>query len=224
MCVFLFFRKAMSFLIELLVLASLPISSMSNIRSISLLVFLKVFWNFRNTSRKRPTVRSKRSQVFYKIVILKKSAKFQRKQQCWSHFFRKSEMKRWRDSSTGIFLRILWNIKEHLFYRTSPIRWSWSLSLKKLYIVGSHEKVFEWLVENEFLSSSKNISPLYSTFFLHFLHNLFFRLMKFQHLIMEKSIQSNYQEMATKRYFLSIYCRNIYVWTLTKMREKLFLL
>ena len=165
-----FSEKLVSFLIELLVLPSLPNRSMSNIRSISSLVFLKIFWNFRNTSRKRPTVRSKRSQVFYKIGILKKSAKFPRKQQCWSHFLRKS---------ADFFLRILWNIKEHLFYRTPPIRWSWSLSLKELYIVGSHEKVFEWLVANEFLSNSKNISPLYHQFFLHFLHNLFFLLMTF---------------------------------------------
>ena len=76
MCVslFFFFEKLVSFLIELLVLASLPNHSMGNIRSISLSVCLKIFWNSRNASRKRPTVRSKRSQVLYKIGILKKSA------------------------------------------------------------------------------------------------------------------------------------------------------
>ena len=71
---FFFFEKLVSFLIELLVLASLPNHSMGNIRSISLSVCLKIFWNSRNASRKRPTVRSKRSQVLYKIGILKKSA------------------------------------------------------------------------------------------------------------------------------------------------------
>ena len=47
------------------------------------------FWISPNTSRKRPTVRSNRSQVFYNIGILKESAKFTQKQQCWSHFWRK---------------------------------------------------------------------------------------------------------------------------------------
>ena len=90
MCVSPFFRKAISFFIELLVLVSLPNHSMSNIRSIPSLVFLKVFWNLWNTSRKSPTIISKRSEVFYKIGILKKSATFLGKQQCWSHFLRKS--------------------------------------------------------------------------------------------------------------------------------------
>ena len=57
--------------------------------------FLFDFWNFRNTFKNRPPVRSKRSQVLYKIGILKKYAKFPWKQQCWSHFLRKSaEIKR----------------------------------------------------------------------------------------------------------------------------------
>ena len=85
---------------------------------------------------------------------------------------------------------------------TEYFRWSWSFSLKKFYLVGFHEKVFEWLVANEFLSNSKNISPLHLHFFLHFLHNLFFLLIKFSRPHHgQRIIQSNYQEMATKRCF-----------------------
>ena len=45
------------------------------IRSICSLVLLKIFWNFRSTSKKRSTVRSYRFQLFYKVGILKKSGK-----------------------------------------------------------------------------------------------------------------------------------------------------
>ena len=105
------------------------------------------------------------------------------------------------DSSTDFFLRILRNIKEHLFYTMPTMEWEFFFK-KFVPCRLSHEKVFEWLVANEFLSNSKNISPLHLHFFLHFLHNLFFLLMNFlrpHH--GQRFIQSNYQEMATKRCF-----------------------
>ena len=82
-----------------------------------------------------------------------------------------------------------------------------------MYIVGSHEKVFEWLVANEFLSNSKNISPLYLQF-LHFLHNLFFLPIKFSTPHHGKIHSIKFSRNGHQNMFLSIYCRNIKVRTL----------
>ena len=49
------------------------------------------------------------------------------------------------------------------------------MSLKKLYILGFYEKVFEWLVT----MIAKIYLHYISIFFLYFLHNLFFLLMSF---------------------------------------------
>ena len=55
-----------------------------------------------------------------------------------------------------------WEFSETLknTYFTEHLRWSWILPLKKLYIVGFQEKVFEWLVANEFqfVTRSREIS------------------------------------------------------------------
>ena len=82
-----------------------------------------------------------------------------------------------------------------------------SLSLKKLYIVGVREKVFECLIASEFLSNSKNLFALIlhlHALFLHFLHNLFFLRMKFL-----TTWRSGPQKV-----FLPTYWRNIWVWKL----------
>ena len=73
--------------------------------------------------------------MFFKIIILKNLPIFLRKHICWSLLLTK--LQAWRrttllkrDSSAGIFMRILQNFSEQLFYRTSPVaasaafRWS----------------------------------------------------------------------------------------------------
>ena len=58
-------------------------------------------------------------------------------------------------------------------------------------------------------------SPLYLHFFLHFLHNLFFLLMKFSTSHHGKIYSINLSRNGHQKVLLSIYCRNIYqVWTL----------
>ena len=69
--------------------------------------------------------RSRRSQKFFKIDISKNFAIFIGKHLCWSlflikfHAFRPSALLA-RDSNTCVFLWILRNYQEHLFYRTLP--------------------------------------------------------------------------------------------------------
>ena len=69
--------------------------------------------------------RSRRSQKFFKIDISKNFAIFIGKRLCWSlflikfHAFRPSALLT-RDSNTCVFLWILRNYQEHLFYRTLP--------------------------------------------------------------------------------------------------------
>ena len=62
-------------------------------RSIFSLVLLKIFQNFRNTSRKKST----QKQLFSRVLqdrFLKKFANFTSKHQCWSHFLIKSPEKK----------------------------------------------------------------------------------------------------------------------------------
>ena len=96
--------------------------------------------------RKISTIKSSRSQVFCKMSVLKKFVKFPRTRQCWGHFLANSrEIKRHQRKRFSLnFVKLL--ITEHL--RTTAFA-SWSLSLKKLYIVDFHENVFELLVTNE---------------------------------------------------------------------------
>ena len=54
-------------------------------------------------------------EVFYKRSCSQKFAIFTGKHLCWSLSFNKRK----RDSNTGVFLRILRNFQEHLFWRTS---------------------------------------------------------------------------------------------------------
>ena len=129
------------------------------IRSIYSLVVLKIFWNFRSSSKKRSTVRGNRSQFFYKIGILKKSGKKTKKTAVLELLFK--EVSKIKETPSQVFS---WEFCETLknTYFTEHLRWIWILPLKKLYIVGFHEKVFEWLVANEFLSNST--SPFFSLF------------------------------------------------------------
>ena len=83
-------EKLKSFLIKRFVSTSLPNRSMNNIHQKHFFIgVLKFFLKFQK-HLKKPTVTSDRSQTFYKIGILKRSAKFTRKQQCRSHFLKKS--------------------------------------------------------------------------------------------------------------------------------------
>ena len=70
--------------------------------------------------------------MFFKIGVLKNFAIFTRKHLCWSLFLTKlqtcgpaTELK--SNSSTGIFLRLLQNLKEHLFCKTSANGCFWNL-------------------------------------------------------------------------------------------------
>ena len=100
--------------------------------------------------RKISTVKSSRSQVFCKMSVLKKFAKFPRTRQCWGHFLVNSpEIKRHQRKSFSLnFVKLLrtpllQNTSERLLLQVGV------LSLKKLYIVDFHENVFELLVTNE---------------------------------------------------------------------------
>ena len=66
--------------------------------------------------------RSSRSQIFFKIGVLKNFAKFTRKQPCWSLFLITLQV--WKpatllkgDSNTGVFLWIWRIFKKSCFYR-----------------------------------------------------------------------------------------------------------
>ena len=66
--------------------------------------------------------RSSRSQIFFKIDVLKNFAKFTRKQPCWSLFL--ITLQAWKpatllkgDSNTGVFLWIWRIFKKSCFYR-----------------------------------------------------------------------------------------------------------
>ena len=69
--------------------------------------------------------RSKHQRCSIKKSILKSFTKFTGKHSCQSLFLNKVASLRpstllKRDSGTGVFLWILWNFQEHLFYRTPP--------------------------------------------------------------------------------------------------------
>ena len=66
--------------------------------------------------------------MFFKIGVLKNFAIFPRKHLCQSYFLIK--LQAWRsvtllkrDSNTGVFLPVLWNFSERLFWRTSANRY-----------------------------------------------------------------------------------------------------
>ena len=67
--------------------------------------------------------KSNRSQMFFKVVIVKSFTIFTGKHLCWNLFleiFRLATLLK-RDSNIGFFLWILWNFWEQLYYRTPPV-------------------------------------------------------------------------------------------------------
>ena len=76
------------------------------IRSICSLVLLKIFSNIQNSSRKKSTVRSSLSQVFYKIGVLKKFAKFTRKHK--TKQLRTTASARWSFSCKNLHIVGVW--------------------------------------------------------------------------------------------------------------------
>ena len=63
--------------------------------------------------------RSSFSQMFFKIGVLKNFAIITGNHPCWRLFLIKLQV--WRYSNTGVFLWILWNFLEKLFYKTPPV-------------------------------------------------------------------------------------------------------
>ena len=63
--------------------------------------------------------RSSFSQMFFKIGVLKNFAIITGNHPCWRLFLIKLQV--WRCSNTGVFLWILWNFLEKLFYKTPPV-------------------------------------------------------------------------------------------------------
>ena len=133
-CAFLFFWKAKPFKINYL--CELPFRIALWIiytRSIFSLVIFKIFWNFWNNSRNKYTQRQPFSGV-YKIDVLKETANFTKKHQCWSHFLEKSpEIKRLRNKDTQkaqLFSCEFCEAFKNTFF-TEHLRWIWSLSFKK---------------------------------------------------------------------------------------------
>ena len=67
------------------------------------------------------------------------------------HFWKKTHPEAFIFVFSGDFCEAFKNT-----FFTEHLQWSWSLSLKKFYIVGVHKNVFEWLDLKEFLTNSKN--------------------------------------------------------------------
>ena len=92
-------------------------------------IFIFLWWN-----QKQPP------EVFHKKAVLKNFATFTGKHLCWSLFLIKLEAFRSdskRDSNIGLFLWILQNFEEHLFWRISAngcFRW------RVHYYITSNEK------------------------------------------------------------------------------------
>ena len=61
-------------------------------------------------------IRSSRSQMFFKIGVLKNSAILTGKRLCWSLFLIKVQAS---GSYTGVFLWIMWIFWEHLFLQNT---------------------------------------------------------------------------------------------------------
>ena len=148
-------------------------------RSILSLVLLKIFWNFRTTSKKQSTQKQPFSGVLQGRCP-EKIHKFHKKTPALESLFNK--VSRNKKTPAQVFSCEFCEAFKNTFF-TEHLRWSWSLSFKMFYNVGVHKKVFERLAANEFLSNSKNhlqfscisISCIYP----HFLYNLFFLLIKF---------------------------------------------
>ena len=134
---------------------------------------LKIYLIFRTTSSKKSTQKQPFSGVLQDRCP-EKIHKFQKKTSVLESFFNK--ISRNKETPAQVLSCEFYEAFKNNFF-TEHLRWSWSLSFKKFYIVGVHKKVFEWLVANEFSSISKNL--LRFSCYLHFLYNLFFQLIKF---------------------------------------------
>ena len=58
-----------------------------------------------------------------------------------------------RDSGTGVFLWILWNFKEHLFYRTPLAAASSFIFSIKLFLLNTPWWITDWLTRQAFMHS-----------------------------------------------------------------------
>ena len=100
------------------------------IRSIYSLVVLKIFWNFRSSSKKRSTVRGNRSQFFYKIGILKKSGEKKKKKTAVLELVFK-EVSKIKETPSQVFSTEFCEALKNTYF-TEHLRWSWSLNCKKV--------------------------------------------------------------------------------------------
>ena len=115
-------------------------------------MLLKIFWNFRTTSRKRSTQKQPFSGVLQGRCP-EKIGKFHKKTPVLETVF--SKVSRNKETPAEVFSCEFCEAFKNTFF-TEHLWWSWSLSFKMLYIVGVRKKVFEWLAAHEFLSNSKN--------------------------------------------------------------------
>ena len=165
MCVFLFFLEKLKLKTSLMGNGMNSIYhkhlSMNNMYQKHFFIgALKNRLKFLKFSRKKSSVRSRRSQVFCNIGFLENSVKPTKKHQCWSQTFNK--VSRNKDIPAKVFPCRLCETFQSTFF-TEHLRATafarWSLSLKKLHILGVHLKVVEETVANKFLFHSKSYLP-----------------------------------------------------------------
>ena len=131
-------------------------------RSIFSRVLLKIFWNFRNTSRKKSTVRSSLSQAFYNKCH-EKVRKIEKKTPMLESLFNK--ISRNKESSTQVFSCEFCEALKNTFF-TEDLRWSCSL---KNVLLQAFTKRF--LMANSYLGGKTICTLLVSPFrFLHFFY------------------------------------------------------
>ena len=134
--------------------------------------------------------------MFFKIGVLKNFPQLTRKIPVLESLFNK--ISRSKEMPAHVFFYQFCELLELLW-------WSWILSLKKFYAVRLWQKVF-WMASysNKFLSSKSYLhSPCISnSCFSIFWITLFFLPKKFLNTALEeRTVQWNYQEVPTKKYF-----------------------
>ena len=168
-------------------------------------MLLKIFWNFRNASKKNQRLEAavlKCSTRYFSSKIRKIHKKTPVIESLCNKSFR---IKKIQKIPAQVYSCEFWETFKNTFF-TEHLPWSWSLSLKKLCNVGVHKKAFQWLAANKFLPNSKHylrfscisiscFSILASLLF--FLRDLCFFFSP-QH--EERSNQSNYQEVVAKKW------------------------